>query len=121
MPNKNYILIENFSTESTNLDEYTYSDKKIGSGYYRRGNGVHTVQFSLSDFRGSIKLQGTLDLYPGEKSWSDIGFTAGDSLDSVDSSNITADQTRNFLGNWVWIRAAYVLEQGTIVLIRYTF
>lgn len=121
MPNKNYILIENFSTESTDLDKYSYSDKKIGSGYYRKGDGLHTVEISLDNFKGSIKLQGTLDLYPGENSWSDLRFVTGNDLESVDSSNITANLTRNFKGNWIWVRSAHVLEQGTIQSIRYTF
>jgi hypothetical protein len=121
MAEKNYILIDNVNTESSDLSTFVFSDKKQGAGYNRRSDGLHTVQFELDQFKGSIKIQGTLDLYPGDNSWSDISYSSGSDLIALDSTALTTNETRNFLGNWLWIRAAYVLEQGTIVKIRYTY
>jgi hypothetical protein len=121
MAEKNYILVENESIESSDLSTFVFSEKQQGSGYNKRTGGLHTAQFELDQFKGSIKLQGTLDLYPGDLSWSDISYTSGSDLTALDSTALTTNETRNFLGNWVWIRAGYVLEQGTIVKIRYTF
>ena len=121
MAEKNYILVENESIESSDLSTFVFSEKQQGSGYNKKTGGLHTAQFELDQFKGSIKLQGTLDLYPGDLSWSDISYTSGSDLTALDSTALTTNETRNFLGNWVWIRAGYVLEQGTIVKIRYTF
>lgn len=121
MAEKNYILVENQSTESSDLSTFVFSEKKQGAGYNKRADGLHTAQFELDQFKGSIKIQGTLDLYPGETSWSDISYATGSDLTALDSTALTTNETRNFLGNWVWLRAGYVLEQGTIVKIRYTF
>lgn len=118
---ESYLILENVSTESTDLSVYTYSDKKPGAGYSLRNNGLHTVQFQLDNFKGAIKLQGTLEKYPGEADWIDLNYDSGNSLDALDSSVHSTDEIRNFTGNWLWIRVGYVLEQGTIQSIRYNF
>ena len=111
-----FTLIESFSTESS---EFSYSDKKLGAGYHRRSSGLHTFQFELDNFKGTVKIQGTLDLYPGENDWVDLDFDSGSPLESLDSTPLVSNEIRNITGNWVWIRAAYLLEQGTIVKIRF--
>ena len=35
-----------------------------GDGYYGRADGFHTVQYNVSGFSGSIKMQGTLATNP---------------------------------------------------------
>ena len=109
------ILVQNITAEAANAD-WTYSDKKKGAGYHKTGNSVHTYQYQLSDFEGSVKLQGTLELYPGDNDWVDIEGTeiGGDS--SVIATSVL---TGNFIGNFVWIRAAYNLQDGTITSVRY--
>ena len=119
MPVETVILVESESGESPDLDVFSYSDKKPGAGYHRRGSGLHTLQFELDDFKGSIKIQGTLESYPGEEDWVDLDFESGSPLESLDSTAQTTNAVRNITGNWVWIRAAWVLEQGTITRIRY--
>jgi len=113
------LLLGTTSVESQDLTIYSYSDKKKGAGYNRRADGLHTVQFQLDQFKGSINIQGTLELYPGEKDWVDLEYDQGNSLESLDSTELTTNEIRNITGNWVWIRAAWVLEQGTITRIRY--
>jgi hypothetical protein len=119
MSTESITLLSSISTESMDLE--IYSAKQKGAGYHRRADGLHTVHFQLDQFKGSIKIQGTLQMYPGEDDWVDLEFDSGSSLESIDSTNLTSDESRNFTGNWLWIRAAYTLEQGTIISIRYNF
>lgn len=115
------LLLSNISNESQDLSVFSYSEKQKGAGYSRRADGLHTLHFQLNEFKGSIKIQGTLQLYPGDIDWIDLEFDNGNSFESIDSSSLSADEMRNITGNWVWIRCAYVLEQGTITSIRYNF
>ena len=119
MSTESITLLSSISTESSDLE--IYSAKQKGAGYHRRADGLHTVHFQLDQFKGSIKIQGTLQMYPGEDDWVDLEFDSGSSLESIDSTNLTSDESRNFTGNWLWIRAAYNLQNGTINQIRYNF
>ena len=114
-------LLSNITAESADLSVFTYSEKQKGAGYSRRSDATHTIHFQLNEFKGTVKIQGTLALYPGDRDWVDLEYDSGSSLESVDSSSLTSDEMRNITGNWVWIRCAYVLEQGTITSIRYNF
>lgn len=110
------VLISNINLEA--LDStYVYGEKHKGAGYNRRSDGLHTVIYEVTDFKGSIKIQGTLELYPAESDWTDINGTEiglGD-----DSTAWTTTNTRNFTGNFIWIRAAYNLQDGIINAVRY--
>ena len=115
MSYESFILASTISAEAAD-SAYTYTDKQQGSGYHRKFDAVHTVVYSLNEFAGSIKLQGTLELYPVEADWFDIDGTeiGGDST-AIDS----ADKSISFTGNFVWIRAAYNVQNGIIAEIRY--
>jgi hypothetical protein len=110
-------LLSNVTTEASIGDStYSFSDKQRGAGYYKNHDGLHTVVYDLSDFTGSIKIQATLELYPGNEDWFDVA----DTEIGGDSTTISiASLTRNFIGKFVWIRAAYNLQNGTITEIRY--
>lgn len=116
MSTENHILITNVSQESVD-SSFAYSSKNKGAGYNKNNDGVHTVVYSVDSFVGTIKMQGTLELYPGEEDWVDI---AGTELGG-DSSVFNTSQNRTFTGKFVWIRAAYNLQNGTITQIRYNF
>lgn len=113
------IILEAIGDQSPDLSIFTFTDKFKGAGYHKKQGGAHTAQFDLSNFEGTIKLQGTLAMYPGENDWVDIAYTNGLPIEAVDSTPVTGSFIRNFSGNWLWIRAGYVLEQGDIVLVRY--
>jgi len=119
---QNTILIDNYSTETwdgASTVAYTYSDKQKGAGYHGKSNGIHTAVFQLDNFVGDIKLQGSLERYPTDADWFDIEFENQQLISFLDSSIATSTETRNFIGNFVWIRAAFRLINGTIVSIRY--
>ena len=116
MSKESSILLSNVSTEAVN-DLFSYGDKCKGAGYNRSANGLHTVVYVLDNFKGTFKIQGTLELYPAETDWFDINGTEQGG-DSAYFHNVTTG-TYNFTGNFMWIRAAYNVQDGTIVEIRY--
>jgi hypothetical protein len=115
------------STSTTTWDgasgiAYTFSEKSKGAGYHRKNGGLHTVMFELDQFKGSIKLQGSLELYPGDNDWTDIIFdNSAENLESIDSTPLVTNEIRNFTGNFVWIRLGYRLIEGTITQVRYNY
>lgn len=92
-------------------------DKYKGDGYYSRADGLHTVQISLSDFVGTIEIQGSLETNPGDTDWFNIKLGTEKTVDTTGKfvnstvSEIThvAQETSatiyNFIGNFVWVRA----------------
>jgi len=118
MSTENIVLLSNITAEAAD-STYKYGNKQPGAGYHRRGDGLHTAVYAVNSFIGSIKIQGTLSLYPGDHDWFDIIDTEI-GLGS-DSSAWTTTGSVNFTGNFVWIRAAYNLQNGTITEIRYNY
>ena len=117
MSTESIILVSDKSSESADSG-YNYSSKNKGAGYNKNGDGVHTVIYFVDDFIGSIKMQGTLELYPADNDWVDIiGTEKGLADDSSAWSNDT--YTTTFTGKFVWVRAAYNIQNGIIKEIRY--
>ena len=115
------VLLSN-ATDDSQPSVWQYSAKNKGAGYHKINNGVHTAVFDLNNFKGSIKIQATLELYPAENDWFDVVYDSSDvSLTAIDSTPVTNNATCTFTGKFVYIRAAYQLEQGTITEIRYNY
>jgi hypothetical protein len=93
---------------------YSYSAKSKGAGFSMKSTPLHTAVITVNNFVGLIKLQGTLTMYPGESDWVDVVTLKY--KDNATSSSIS----ENFIGNWVWIRSAHALTQGSIA-VRYNF
>ena len=110
------ILVSNYSNDQIPA-EFTYSSKQPGAGYHNGNDGVHTAVYELYEFSGTVKIQATLALYPGDNDWFDISK----SVLGGDSTVIgTMTTFYSFSGKFVWIRAAYQLDQGTITHIRFS-
>jgi len=122
MSNESRLLLENITAEAVNTD-YSYGEKQPGAGFYRLDNPLHTAVYTFNSCNGIVKIQGTLAMYPSDDDWFDIDNTTvgGDSsvIGEEDVENVSF--SRNFTGNFVWIRAAYNLQDGTIVSIRYNY
>ena len=119
MSRETIVILTNITDDSQHL-VWQYSNKHIGAGYYKNGNGVHTMTFEFEDFKGSIKVQATLDLNPGVNDWFDVVLDSSDTvLTAIDSTSVTANAACTFTGKFVFIRVAYQLEQGTITEVRY--
>ena len=106
----------NFVISSTNNTIFTHpgdstsvtntSDKLKGDGYYGRSDGLHSIQYNLDGFSGTILIQGTLATTPVEADW----FT----VDTNTLSTQTTSAIRNVTGNYVWIRIAVTYTDGTV-------
>lgn len=118
------LLASNISTESGNSD-FSYTEKGKAAGYHRKSDTVHTVVYSVNSFSGTIKMQGTLELSPGDNDWVDItgSEVGGDSTTLINPTDPTSIEnfSSTFTGNFVWLRAAYNIQNGTIVEIRYNY
>lgn len=109
------VLLENVSTENPSTTTFAYSDKGKGAGYHNLKDNAQTVIYQFNEFSGTVKIQGSLEQFPGDNDWADIvGTEVGG-----DSSALNNDYTFNFNGNYVWIRCAYNLQDGTITSVRY--
>jgi len=118
MSNESRLLLSNINMESAD-STFSYGEKSQGAGYHKISNPLHTASYQVEDFIGSIKIQATLALYPKESDWFDvIGTSIGL---GEDSSAWTTTNSVNFTGNFVWIRAAYNIQNGRIVEIRYNY
>lgn len=117
-----------FPNTATNALIY-YGDKIRGDGFYSNSDGFHTVQISLNDFAGIVKIQGTLASEPTDSDWSGVQLGTNDNYSVLGLNNLTVDTTGlirfatsqssyieyttptssittfNFVGNYVWIRA----------------
>jgi hypothetical protein len=117
MSTENKVLASNVSVEAV-AAEFSYGSKNKGAGYHKNTDGVHTVVYEFDNFVGTVKIQGTLELYPGPNDWVDV---AGTAIDISDSSALSNNETRTFVGKFVYIRAAYNVQNGIITEIRYNY
>lgn len=119
MSTESITLLSNISQEVAPGDStFVYSGKQKGAGYHKYNDGVHTVVYNFNQFVGTVKIQATLALYPGDNDWFDVAGTEVGGDSTVINSSATS---YTFTGKFVWIRAAYNLQNGTITEIRYNY
>lgn len=95
---------------------FSFSEKNIAAGYHRISSGIHTVVYDYDNFVGTLKLQASLSLYPGDNDWLTLAET------ELAVSNPSTDTfSTTFTGNFVWLRAAYNVQDGTVNSITYNF
>jgi hypothetical protein len=106
------------------------SDKIRGDGYSSGSDGFHSVMWNVSEFAGSIEVQGTLATEPSETDWSTINLSLSGNVYSVDTTGLasavglgtanytaltTTLKTYNFIGNFVWLRGRISnFTEGTV-------
>jgi len=92
------------------------TDKVKGDGYYRGGDGLHTVYYALDDFSGSIVMQGSLASDPTSADWFDI-----DGTEYTTSSDNDDDKLINFTGNFVWLRSVATYTNGRVNFVKVNY
>jgi len=92
------------------------TDKIKGDGYYKGGDGLHTVQYAITDFSGDIKMQASLVASPAASDWFDISGTT-----YLTSTDTDTDAMYNFTGNFVWLRAVATYTNGRINSIKVNY
>lgn len=122
MASSNIILP--LTSYSINTPQPVTGAKFKGAGFYGQATGYHTLQWSLYNFVGTIRIQATLEINPTEDDW--FFVTLGNGIIEVDTST-TIDTTgkvskytsnkfeyttstngvygSNSIGNYVWVRA----------------
>jgi hypothetical protein len=112
MSSNSEIILSQTSHSSANLDPETVTgDKFKGDGFYGRSDGIHTVQYSVTDLAGTVTIQATLAAEPGEADW----FSVYEQSYPLDGDNLTTrSNISNFTGNYVWIRAKVDYTEGTV-------
>jgi len=121
--NGSYIIVEEeVTTENADgsttvsLDYVGFvTAKQQGDGYYSQVDGVHTVAYHVnSTMTGSIKMQGSLATTPTEDDWFDISGT------TFTADQSTLADSKNFTGNFVWVRAKCTdMTAGSVTKILY--
>lgn len=133
MPNLTSLLTYNAHDPGT--DAQTLIGSRVrGDGYYGRSDGLHTIQYRITGFQGSITIQGSLTELPEDSDWFDLTLeNPGEfSIDTTGlisrtaltttveySSATTVNETYNFTGNLMWIRAVITdWTRGTVDFIN---
>lgn len=97
------------SYPNTGTTALSYSSNPIkGDGYFGNSDGLHTVQINLTNFVGSVAVQGTLSTDPAENDWFNMRLDDGTGSTSTSINyNISTSTVNcyNFIGNIVWVRA----------------
>jgi hypothetical protein len=106
MPTKSETLLSSQTHPGDSTLESVTGDKYQGDGYYGRSDGLHTVQYSYTDFTGSVIIQATLAVNPADEDWFTV-FTTD--IEQESDSLITS-----FTGNFVWVRAHTNYTDGTL-------
>ena len=92
------------------------SDPVEAAGYYQGFGNIQTVTIRLTDFRGIVKLVGTLGDDPTQSAWFDI-----EEFDYT-SSSTTLTIAPSYTGNFVWLRADIIdFVSGTINFITISY
>tara|TARA_Y200000002_G_scaffold380517_1_gene392177 strand:- start:1683 stop:2024 length:342 start_codon:yes stop_codon:yes gene_type:complete len=106
MPNYSEIILSNQVHPGDSVVTTVTGTKYKGDGYYGRADGLHTVQYNITGFSGTIKMQGTLATTPTEDDYFDIAGT--------ESTSSNGAIFKNFTGNYVWVRAVVTYTDGTV-------
>lgn len=108
--NSKLILSQNSHPGDSSV-ETVVGDKAKGDGFYGRSDGIHTVQYSLTGFVGTISIEATLATEPVDADW----FTVYEQTYPLSGDNsATSSKIANFTGNYVWVRAKVVYSDGTV-------
>ena len=100
---------------NTATEALVYSSNPVkGDGYFGSSDGLHTIQFNLQNFVGTVAVQGTLATSPSDSDWFNVRLDSGDTAVTYTSAtNIVT--CYNFIGNIVWVRANISdFTQGTV-------
>ncbi len=119
MANSEIILSSNTHPGDSTVETVTGSKFK-GDGFYGRSDGLHTVQYSLNGFQGTIIIEATLASDPQEEDWFIVysqNYELSGSLPGNSQQN--ESHIENFTGNYVWIRARLEdWSDGTVNFIK---
>lgn len=106
MPVNSETILTQQTHPGDSTTETVIGEKFKGDGYYGRSDGLHTVQYSIDGFTGTINIQSTLAVDPVDADWFNVH--------SYTTSSETVSKVTSFTGNYVWIRATITYTDGTV-------
>ena len=95
----------------------TVGPARRGAGFYGGGAGHHTIQYSVTNFIGSINIQATVCLEPTEADWFTVK-TYDFPNRSFDRDTDIATGVDNFIGKYTFIRASITYTFGSVGVIQ---
>ena len=90
-------------------------EKYKGDGYYGRSDGIHTVQYNIDGFIGTVYIQATLETNPTDDDWFTVYTGSYPVSNDVGTTKVNIT---NFTGNYVWIRSKIEFTDGTVNSIK---
>ena len=111
MPSNSEIILSQNTHPSDSTTQTITGDKYKGDGYYGRSDGLHTVQYDIAGFIGTISIQATLATNPTSDDWFTV-YTQAYPVSNDEGTTTTV--IANFTGNYVWVRAYVEYTDGTI-------
>ena len=112
MPSNSETILSINTHPGDSTNETITGDKYKGDGYYGRSDGLHTVQYTLTGFTGTVTIQATLEIDPGSNDWFDV-YSQAHTIAGNDPNPKRSFLT-NFTGNYVWVRAYIEYTDGTV-------
>lgn len=104
--NSEIILSANTHPGDSTIEAVT-GEKFKGDGYYGRSDGLHTIQYTFTEFTGTIVIEATLAIEPTPNDWFHVH--------SYVAAQESSSKIESLTGNYVWIRAkVYNWTDGTI-------
>lgn len=104
MPSISETILSNQNHPADSTTKTVTGDKFKGDGYYGRSDGLHTVQYTVDGFQGTIDIEATLATDPTADDY--FVVTSAQHVSANDSSdNANGSFIYNFTGNYVWVRA----------------
>lgn len=91
--------------------ETVVGDRSKGDGFYGRSDGIHTVQYSIEDFTGTVIIEATLATEPVDTDWFRV---YEQTYPELNNDPTTTSKIANFTGNYVWVRAKIVYSGGVV-------
>jgi hypothetical protein len=92
-------------------------EKAKGDAYFGQSDGLHTVMIDVTDFIGTIKIQGSLEVNPGadffdiELGIDDFTVDTSGLVTKISTESVvynvaeTSKKSYNAVGNFIWLRA----------------
>lgn len=111
MPNYSEIILNSNTHPGDSTVATITGDKYKGDGYYGRSDGLHTIQYDLQGFIGTVSIQATLATDPGDSDWFTVYTNAYPVSGDIGTSTTVI---ANFTGNYVWVRAYIEYTDGAI-------
>ncbi len=75
-------------------------------GYWGYSDGLHTISASYQNFKGNLRIQGTLSTNPEDNDWFDIDINPTDNrIPFIEFDGESGVNGFSFVGNFVFLRA----------------